>query len=203
MQQRKTMSTNETSGQDCIDIEPRTERALTECMTVLPNHGRAAGAPGLFIVVGENDENDQTYLADTRSNTCECGDDEYNLDDQEACKHVRRAEIAAGDRPVPADVLGDIEIDSTFGAQVDASAKFATADGGIIDGETGNLLEENDDEPESESESEVNIWSCPRPEIDPFGNYTGFDIVECTSCEVETIVPLKDTASHKEGCSHE
>jgi|APHM01.1.fsa_nt_gi hypothetical protein len=179
---------------DCIDseLEPRTERALSEAMTLLPNHGRASGAPDLFVIVGENENGE--YLVDTRTESCECNDAKYR-DPDGGCKHVRRARIATGETPVPASALGSVDIDSTFGAHTDASAKFVTADGGIIDGDTGEEIGEES----SESES---VWSPPRPEIDPFGNYTGFDIVECTDCEVETIVPLKNTASHKEHCKH-
>jgi|APHM01.1.fsa_nt_gi hypothetical protein len=188
------MSESQTDGKDCIDIEQRTERALTECMTVLPNHGRADGAPGLFVVIGENDDTEQTYLADTQTTSCECKDDQYNLADQESCKHVRRCEIATSETAVPASALGRIEIDDTFGAHVDASAKFATADGGIINGTTGEEIDDT---------TEENVWSSPRPELDKHGNPTGCQIVECTSCGCETITSLVEFASHRDGCKHE
>jgi len=166
------MSQSESESQD--SIESRTERALTECMTVLPNKGRADGAPDLFIVVGENENGE--YLADTRTTSCECADDEYNLGDQEACKHVRRARIATGDRPVPASALetGNISIDDTFGAHVDASPKFATADGGIIDGD---------------------------PEVDKHGRPTGAYYVKCFECGVEVLQGQQGRSVHREGCS--
>jgi len=194
------MSESESDAQDCTDVESRTERALSECMTVLPNHGRAASAPDLFIVVGENGNGE--YLADTRTTSCECDDDKYNLDDREPCKHVRRARIATGETPVPADALGRIEIDDTFGAHVDGSAKFATADGGIIDGSTGEVIED-DNEPDNEPDSEnEDVWSDPRPEIDKHGVPTGAHVVECTECGIETITTLTDHTSHREGCSY-
>jgi hypothetical protein len=186
------MSESQSESQD--SIESRTERALTECMTVLPNKGRADGAPGLFIVIGENGGGE--YLVDTCTTSCECDDDKYNLDDREACKHVRRARIATGDRPVPASALdsGNISIDDTFGAHVDASPKFATADGGIIDGETNDVVDDSDDESA--------IWSDPRPEIDKFGSPTGAHVVECLDCGVETTTSLTEFASHREECRH-
>jgi len=189
------MSQSESESQD--SIESRTERALTECMTVLPNKGRARGAPDLFIVVGENENGE--YLADTRTATCECADDEYNLADGEACKHVRRARIATGDRPVPASALetGNISIDDTFGAHVDASPKFATADGGIIDGETGEVLEDDNDS----EDVAASIWSEPKAEIDQYGKPTGDHYVRCQECGVEVLTALTDCARHREECS--
>jgi hypothetical protein len=186
------MQTNETSGQDSIELEPRTERALSECMSVLPNHGRASGAPGLFYVVGENGG---SYLVDTHGSTCECPDSEYN---NNHCKHQRRCEILNGERPVPNDALSNIQIDNTFGAHVDTEPIFVTADGGLIDGETGEELSEESSETESGS-----VWSPPRPELDKHGNPTGCQIVECTSCQVETITSLVEFASHREGCQYQ
>jgi hypothetical protein len=186
------MSESESDAEDCI--ESRTKRALDECMTVLPNHGRADGAPGLFVVIGQNGNGE--YLVDTRTGSCECKDAEYR--DPDGCKHLRRCRIAKGDTPVPADALGRIEIDDTFGAQVDASAKFATADGGLIDGSTGEVIE---DEPDSEDVAE-SIWSDPKAEIDQYGKPTGDHYVTCEDCGVEVLTALTDCASHREGCSH-
>ena len=36
------------------DLEPRTERALTEYLTVLEDVDRAAGADGLYLVVSQS-----------------------------------------------------------------------------------------------------------------------------------------------------
>jgi hypothetical protein len=172
-------------------------------MTVLPDKGRADGAADLFVVVGENENG--AYLADTRTATCECADDEYNLRPLEACKHVRRARIATGDRPVPASALdsGNISIDDTFGAQVDASPKFATADGGIIDGETGDVLQDEDDEDDQDGDDRVNtdLWSAPRPEVDKRGRPTGAYYVKCFDCGVEVLQGQQGRNVHREGCS--
>jgi len=192
------MTESESDSQDCI--ESRTKRALDEYMTVQPDFGRAQGAPGLFVVIGENGNGE--YLADTRTTSCECADDKYNLEDEEACKHVRRCRIATGDRPVPARALsdGNITIADTFGAHVDASPKFATADGGVIDGATGEVLEdEHDREPDSENED---VWSDPKVEVDKYGKPTGDHYVTCEDCGIEVVTALTDCASHREGCSH-
>jgi hypothetical protein len=162
-------------------------------MTILPDHGRAQDAPALFVVVGENGNGE--YLVDTRTGSCECKDAKYR-NPEGGCKHLRRCRIATSETAVPASALGRIEIDSTFGAQVDASAKFATADGGIIDGETGDILEEDTDECDSDP------WSAPRPEIGEHG-HTGAFVVECRDCEVEALEGRTQHASHFDGCSHE
>jgi len=203
------MSESQTNAED--SIESRTERALTECMTVLPDKGRADGAADLFVVVGENENGE--YLADTRTATCECADDEYNLDDGEACKHVRRARIATGDRPVPASALetGNISIDDTFGAHVDASPKFALSDGGIIDGETGEVLQDDDEDDQDDQDGDdvdggddrvnTDLWSAPRPEVDKYGRPTGAYYVKCFNCGVEVLQGQQGRNVHREGCS--
>jgi len=82
------------------DLEPRTERALTECMTVLPN------APGMYEVVGENEN--ETYTVDLRAPACSCKDFEFragkDFDPDDGCKHIRRARFATGEQPIPAGV---------------------------------------------------------------------------------------------------
>jgi hypothetical protein len=186
------MSENESESQDCIDS--RTKRALDECMTVLPNHGRADGAPGLFVVIGQNENGE--YLVDTRTGSCECADAEYR-DPEGGCKHVRRCRIATGENPVPADALGEVTIDDTFGAQLETSAKFATADGGLIDGETGEVIE---DETDSEDVAE-SVWSDPKVEIDQYGKPTGDHYVTCEECGIEVLTVLADCARHREECS--
>ena len=184
------MSESETDAKDCIELEQRTERALTECMTVLPGHGRAQGAPGLFVVIGENCNGE--YLVDTRTESCECKDAKYR-DPDGGCKHLRRVRIAQGDTPIPAQVLGEITIDSIFGVHVDASPKFATADGGIIDGENGEEI--------SEQNTAASIWSDPMAEVDKYGQPTGDHYVRCEECSIEVLTALTDCASHREGCS--
>jgi hypothetical protein len=193
------MSESESDAQDCI--ESRTKRALDEHMTVLPDFGRAQGAPDLFVVIGENGRGE--YLVDLRTESCECADAEYR-DPEGGCKHLRRCRFATGETPVPADALGEVTIDDAFGAHVGASAKFATADGGVIDGATGEVLEDEDDrEPDSESEDVAeSIWSDPKAEIDRYGKPTGDHYVRCQECGIEVLTALTDCASHREECRH-
>ena len=182
------MSNEDCESQDCI--ETRTERALTECMSILPNHGRADGAPGLFVVIGENCNGE--YLVDTRTESCECKDAKYR-DPEGGCKHLRRCRIATGENPVPAGALDEITVDSTFGAQLETSAKFATADGGIIDAESGEKI--------SDENTAASIWSDPMAEVDKYGQPTGDHYVRCEECGVEVLTALSDCATHREGCS--
>jgi hypothetical protein len=103
---------------------------------------------------------------------------------------------------VPLEPAGDV--DSRTRTQdlrksptpVDASPKFVTADGGIIDGDPGDILEEDTDECDSDP------WSAPRPEIGEHG-HTGAFVVECRDCEVEALEGRTQHAIHFDGCSHE
>jgi len=184
------MSNEDSETKDSIEVESRTERALEECMTVLPNHGRAEGAAELFVVIGEN-ENGQ-YLVDTRAGSCECKDAKYR-DPEGGCKHLRRCRIATGESPVPAGALDEITVDSTFGVHVDASPKFATADGGILDGESGEEI--------SDENTAASVWSDPKVEVDKYGKPTGDHYVRCEDCGIEVLTALTDCASHREECS--
>lgn len=161
-------------------------------MCLLPDHGRASGAGGLFVAIGENGNGE--YLVDTETGACECPDAEYRLDSDESCKHVQRARMIRGDQPIPHDALDEVDVDATLGAHADTDPTFVTADGGIINGETNDVVDDSDDESA--------IWSDPRPEIDKFGSPTGAHVVECLDCGVETTTSLTEFASHREECRH-
>jgi len=88
------MNVYESSEIEGTDVEPRTERALTEYMTVLPESG------DIYTVVGENG---QSYRVDSREGRCTCPDHEHR--DVE-CKYIRSVAFAIGARPVPAAVDG-------------------------------------------------------------------------------------------------
>ncbi len=185
------MSKEDCDSQDSTELESRTERALTECMTVMPNHGRAEGAPALFVVIGENCNGE--YLVDTRTDSCDCKDMQYR-DPEGGCKHLRRCRIATGEDPVPANALDKITIDSIFGAQLETSAKFATADGGLIDGDTGKEISDK-------TNTATSIWSDPMAEVDKYGQPTGDHYVRCEECGIEVLTALADCATHREECS--
>lgn len=90
------MSTTRPTPGETLDA--RDAAALTECMSVLEDVGRARGAAGLYEVIGQHG---QAYLVDVATGACECGDSFYRaLID--GCKHVRRVEYATGVREIPA-----------------------------------------------------------------------------------------------------
>jgi len=107
-------------GHDCTDLEKRTVRALTEYMTVLPRDG------GIYSVTTESGSE---YRVDAVEGRCTCPDQQYNLDDDESCKHVRRVAFATGDRPIPHWVNTDA-VDSQLGHHVDSDPVVVASDGG-------------------------------------------------------------------------
>jgi hypothetical protein len=104
-------------------IDPRTERALTQYLTVLPETGRAKGADGLYLVVSQSGSK---YLVDDLEGRCTCPDHEYR---HARCKHLRRVAFATGEQPIPAGVDG---VDPQLGEHVNTSAHAVATDGGVI-----------------------------------------------------------------------
>lgn len=81
--------------EDCIDVEKRDVRALTEYMSTLPFGG------SLYSVTTESGSE---YLVDLLEGRCTCPDYEYNLptdDGREWCKHLSRVAFATGERAIP------------------------------------------------------------------------------------------------------
>jgi hypothetical protein len=82
-----------------------------------------------------------------------------------------------------------VTVDENFGFRVDVTPKIAAADGGIIDGDTGDLLR---DDTETETGAvAASLWSDPKVDIDQYGKPTGED------CGVEVLTALADCASHR------
>jgi hypothetical protein len=149
------MSANETHGNE--SIEPRTERALTECMTVLPDGG------DVFTVVGEHGG---TYAVDRREGRCTCPDHQHR---RARCKHLRRVAFATAARPVPAGV----DVDPHLAEHTDASPQVVATDGGsdggiIVAGDDGEVLDDSDDSDDvdgcacDELPEGVPCWPCYR-----------------------------------------
>ena len=86
-----------TTQQHPTPLAERDVRALTECMSVLDDVGRARDAPGLFLVVTGG----ESYLVDAETGACECDDSFYRTPDG-GCKHARRVAFATGERAIPA-----------------------------------------------------------------------------------------------------
>jgi hypothetical protein len=107
------------------DLADRTQRALTEYLTVLDDVDAAAGADGLYAVVSESGSQ---YLVDARTDSCECPDAEHR-DPEGGCKHRRRVAFATGERPIPAAADG-LDVDSQLGAHVDGGPRLETCRNG-------------------------------------------------------------------------
>ena len=99
------------------DVEPRTQRSLTEYMTVLPEGGE------VYTVVGENGS---TYRVDGREGRCTCPDHEHR---GVRCKHIRRVAFATGAEPIPGEVDG---VDELLGEHVDGERQVVATDGGQV-----------------------------------------------------------------------
>ena len=143
-----------------IDFTERDARALTECMTVLDDVGRARGADHLYLVVSESGSE---YLVDLRAHTCECPDAEHR---DVLCKHGRRAAFATGRREIPAWVNRDA-VDAKLADQVDTTPRQAATDGGIIvAGDDAEILDESENESEDEDcdcyglDDDLECWEC-------------------------------------------
>lgn len=123
------------------DLSSRAARSLSECMTVLPEGG------DVYTVVGENGA---TYSLDAREGRCTCPDAQYNLDDDELCKHAARVAYATGERSVPAwvDVAA---VDAHLGEHVDGGPQLpVAADGAGADADENGDGADPEDEPEPE-----------------------------------------------------
>jgi len=121
------MSTTNANAEERTDLDPRTERALTEYLTVLPDEGRAHGADDIFTVVSQSGE---TYLVDTRLEACECPDHEYR---EARCKHLRRVAFATGAEPIPAAAAAVLDVDDFLGRHCgEGEPQVAATDGGVV-----------------------------------------------------------------------
>lgn len=98
-------------------IEPRTKRALRECMTVLPLGGD---------VYSVTTESGSEYRVDARDGRCTCSDHQHR---DVRCKHLRRVALAEGRRPVPEQLL--TVADDLLGAHADGP-RVVAADGGAV-----------------------------------------------------------------------
>lgn len=137
------------NGHESIELEPRTERALTQYLTVLADVGRAKGADDLFLVVSQSGSE---YLVDTREGRCECDDHHYR---GVRCKHLRRVAFATGDEPVPAGVDG---VDPQLGEHTDETPRRAASDGGVV--ETTDDTTEGDDGDERPDDCDCGAWNA-------------------------------------------
>ena len=145
------------------DLEPRDVRAFTEVLTVLSDQPEVAGADELYLVVSESGSE---YTVDARDGSCTCPDAVHR---DATCKHQRRVALATGARAVPAWVDAD-DVDAGLGEHTAATPRVAAADGGegiVVAGDDGEILDENDDDDDTECACDglpdgVPCWPCYR-----------------------------------------
>ena len=141
---------------ESTDLEPRDVRALTECMSVLPEGG------DIYTVVGENG---RTYSVDAREERCTCPDAQYNLEDDERCKHSRRVAYETGERAIPAFIDPDA-VDDQLGCHVDATPRVTATDGGVITATNNESAEDSNERPEDcccwDPNNDLPCWPCYR-----------------------------------------
>lgn len=111
------MSDYNTAEVEDTDLEPRTERALTEYMPVLSLGG------DIYSVTTQSGAE---YRVDTREGRCTCPDHEHR---NVCCKHQRRVDFALGKLPIPA---GIDNIDKQLGEHVEGATSVAATDGGKV-----------------------------------------------------------------------
>ncbi len=146
-----------------IEFEQRDARALTQYLTVLPEHGRARDADGLYVVVSESGS---SYLVDVRHGACECPDAEYR-DPDGGCKHVRRVRYGTGERAIPAWV-DPTAVNEYFSLHVGETPVVALTDGGVTtvddaDDTADGCDEQGDGRPDDcdcEGLSDLCCWPC-------------------------------------------
>jgi hypothetical protein len=109
-----TMSIKTADDEKSIAVDPRTRRALSESMTVLPMGGE---------VYSVTTESGSEYRVDAREERCTCPDHEHR---DARCKHIRRVAFATGDEVVPAEAPRD-EIDDLLGEQVEGGPIYEGA----------------------------------------------------------------------------
>ena len=135
---------------DSIELEQRDVRALTECMTVLPEGG------DVFSVVTESGSE---YTVDTRESRCTCPDYQYN---DAHCKHIRRVAYATGSKPIPECADCDA-VDGLLGEHVDDAPTVAVADGGseiIVAGDDAEILDGEDDGDGRPEDCDCGSWNA-------------------------------------------
>lgn len=115
------MNDYEPAAEESTELDDRTERALTQYLTVLPNTDRAKAADQLYLVVSQSGSE---YLVDTAAGRCECPDDTHRA---ETCKHRRRVAFATGKEPIPAGVD---DVDPQLGIHVHTDHQVVATDGG-------------------------------------------------------------------------
>lgn len=120
------MNENDTGAEEANGAQKRTIRAATESMSL----DRHAGETGDFDVYSQSGS---VYRVNLITKTCDCPDHQHN---DRHCKHLRRVEIEAGQRPVP-DLDQQTDVEVMINARADQQAaetdqQEVATDGGVV-----------------------------------------------------------------------
>jgi hypothetical protein len=152
----KPMSTNASHGNESIDVEPRTERALSEPLSVVSLDGTPVESTDETIVMVVS-HSGESYHVDAEVGRCECPDHKHR--DAE-CKHIRRARIELGETTVDSRVLAAVDVNEQLGANA-PGPRVATSDGGIIEaGDDGEILDEQDPDDDRPDDCDCGDWNA-------------------------------------------
>ena len=122
-----------------IEVDKRTERALTEPLSAVSVDGTPLeGDETIVSVVSHSGE---SYQVDVREGRCTCRDFRHR-EPENGCKHVRRARVALGRDTVDARTLRAVDVDDTLGASA-PGPRVVTSDGGVVGGD----VDDDTDEP--------------------------------------------------------
>lgn len=144
------MLNNELSSQEESDVEPRTQRALTQTMTVLSTDGTPI-TDSDTDVVSVISGSESTYIVDTREESCTCPDHQHN---HRQCKHIRRARMVMGIDVIDADLLRNYDIDDDFGFHAPGHI-VAASDGGEIEPEGVDTDVEGSDDTDTDTNTDT------------------------------------------------
>ena len=183
------MNDHEPTEPECVELEPRTRRALERVATVLHTDGTpiAAGDDPSMVAV-ESGNSGREHTVDLQAERCTCADHRHR---GAKCYHLRRAEIATGKRPVATAELAAADVDDGLAEHVATGPKVLASDGGIVGGDGAELVD--DDAPAT--------WKGPFTETDKYGEPTGARYVRCSECGVEVLEGETEHTSHRDGCN--
>jgi len=153
------MSTNESTSIETTDVKPRLYRALTECHT--------------FIHEGDDtysvsSQSGREYIVDAHDGSCTCLDAEYNLADNDRCKHALRVAVVRAERVIPA-AMDREEVDPQLGIAIESTPIAVVTDGGTVctnDTDAGNGEEYSSERPDDcgcwDPDGDLPCWPCYR-----------------------------------------
>lgn len=191
------MATTQSSGQERIDVEPRTRRAIEGCMVVVPE----SDASGIFDVYSATGGHNEIYTVDLRAETCECADYEHRQP-AGGCKHIRRVKLGLGILPLPPGIELDgclIDTRAKYGVDVDGDGEANPGRSGVLDARTRDSC--GKEAGAAVTDGGQAVITGPHMEPPEVSNATTF--WRCSECGRESIreQDVYRTTFHAEGCA--